>query len=210
MAGDGATQEAVAGDDQGAGIQSDTLILDVGAGKDSVARQMWGAEKNVTITTLDIRKDVGADVVGDISAALPASLMGKFDIVLAHHVLEHVQLAATPRAIANMAMALKPGGKLHLYVPSLEWAAGQILDEEKPSEVLLYHLYGSQENPAMFHKSGFTIPLLRPLLEKAGLAVRQARIEPYEISVQTRAEPKPVAHKAAQIHLMGVKGGSTS
>ena len=47
-----------------------------------------------------------------------------FDTVLCINVLEHIQddLAA----IKNMLSVLKPGGKLLLYVPAIQWAFGSI------------------------------------------------------------------------------------
>jgi len=203
---DEAQEEALASYGQGSRICVEhTAILDVGAGKDSVARQIWGKDARNVVTTLDVRPEAGPDVVADITEPLPGELVGAFDIVLAHHVLEHIPLKLVPRVLGNMAAALKAGGMLHVFVPSLEWASEQVLDTENASEVLLYHLYGSQENEAMFHRSGFTIPILRPLLEKAGLSVRLARIEPYAITVLESGATKATPHEAGQIHLMGVK-----
>lgn len=87
------------------------LILDIGAGM----RDHLGALGN-RVETLDLN-DFGdyPDILGDVCSPFPDWMEGRYDAVIALAILEHVYDPAA--AVANFRRALKPGGKLFLYVP---------------------------------------------------------------------------------------------
>lgn len=139
--------------------------LDVGCGPNSVAKTQF---PNMTITRLDANLKVAPDIVADITQPLPARLHGQFDLVYASHVLEHISWKQVVAVLKNLSAALAPGGQLLVLVPSLEWAAERLLDDS-PAAILNAYLYGSQANEFQYHKSGFTLQLLRQVFRLAGL-----------------------------------------
>jgi SAM-dependent methyltransferase len=86
-------------------------ILDVGAGM----RDHLGALGD-RVETLDLN-DFGyyPDILGDVCSPFPNWMEARYDAVIALAILEHVY--DPPAAAANFRKALKPGGKLFLYVP---------------------------------------------------------------------------------------------
>lgn len=86
-------------------------ILDIGAGM----RDRLGALGD-RVETLDIN-DFGdyPDILGDVCSPFPEDMRGVYDAVIALAVLEHVY--DPQAAVANFRAALKPGGRLFLYVP---------------------------------------------------------------------------------------------
>ena len=92
-------------------------ILDLGGGmRDQLAA--LGAR----VETLDLNdiEDAAAnlsrpDLLGDACSPFPEWMHGRYDAVIALALLEHVYDPAA--AVANFRAALKPGGRLFLYVP---------------------------------------------------------------------------------------------
>lgn len=146
---------------------------------------------------LDAVEDYKPDILCD-AADIPSEYWGIFDGVFASHVLEHFHWVLGSSVLQHWTELLKPGGELHIIVPSLEWAARAILSENPPISVLA-HLYAGQVNEYDIHKTGFTMMLLRKYFAEAELEVRQARTVPYHILVSE--EPVP----AEQHYLVGVK-----
>jgi predicted SAM-dependent methyltransferase len=150
------------------------VILDVGAGPASVARQFWGERPNVTIETTDIDPETKPTYVHDARERFPEECREAYDTVLMHHVLEHMPIAAVGKVLANVCAVLKPGGYLHLFVPSLEWVAEQVLYADRVSPALPQVIHGSERDEWHTHYSSFTLPILRYLLGEAGLLVIRA------------------------------------
>lgn len=75
-----------------------------------------------TVETLDLN-DIDApgenltrpDILGDVCQPFPDWMHGRYDAVVALAILEHVY--DPPAAVANFRAALRPGGRLFLYVP---------------------------------------------------------------------------------------------
>lgn len=175
-----------------------TLILDVGSGPDSIARKMW---PGCDLKTLDIDPDTHPDVVGSmLSIPEPDDT---YDAVLCSHTLEHIEYRDVSAALTEMRRVLKPGGELHVLVPSLEWAARQILSEHM-SQITIPHIYGLQSSPWQYHKAGFTLTILRDLFTRAGLRVTVARRGVYHVS-GTDAKGNPVLIPAEQHYVVGAK-----
>jgi predicted SAM-dependent methyltransferase len=128
---------------------------------------------------------------------MPEVLHGGFDHVLAAQVLEHVPWFQAQATLAGWAVCLKPGAALHVVVPSLEWAARQVLSEET-SPALLAHLYGGLDTPWNVHLGGFTLRLLRAMFQRAGLKVQRARSGQYTLRLGAGV------YVAEQHYVMGV------
>ncbi len=88
-----------------------TLILDVGAGMREAGKALSGR-----VETIDLN-DFGdyPDILGDVCTPFPDWMDARYDAVIALAILEHVYDPAT--AVANLRRALRPGGRLFLYVP---------------------------------------------------------------------------------------------
>lgn len=150
-------------------------VLDVGSGDGSSTRGLF---PNARIVRLDAYPIVGADYVADITEGLPLDLNLSFDIVIASHVLEHIDRKKVVGAVKNIRKALRYGGLAYLVVPALEWAAREIL-KDKPSDGLLAFLYGEPDIPFQAHVSGYTLMMLRHVAAMAGLHVRDAYQTPF-------------------------------
>jgi|SRR6185312_8903242 len=102
--------------------------------------------------------------------------------IYASHLLEHFEHAKIPEILKLWYKKLTPQGRLTINVPDLRWAfkqfakidQGYLLDEYYTTYAgehgLLSILYGSQSHEGEYHKSGFTEPYLRQLLEGAGFS----------------------------------------
>jgi SAM-dependent methyltransferase len=154
-------------------------VLDVGSGDGSAARGLF---PNGRVVRLDAHSVTGPDYVADICEELPIELNLSFDIVLASHVLEHISRKKVVGAVKNIRKALRYGGLAYLVVPSLEWAALEIL-KDKPSDGLLAFLYGEPDIPFQGHVSGYTLMMLRQLASMAGLHVREAFQTPFVMTL---------------------------
>ncbi|MEM6490183.1 MAG: methyltransferase domain-containing protein [Pseudomonadota bacterium] len=90
-------------------------VLDVGGGMRGHLDGHPGVE------TLDLNdlddgdKLYRPDLLGDICSPLPPRLHGRYDAAVALAILEHVY--DPPAAVANLRVALRPGGRLFVYVP---------------------------------------------------------------------------------------------
>ena len=173
-------------------------VLDVGSGPDSNAKRYW---PDATVLTLDADPDTNPDVLGDLFHVPEPD--ASFDRILLSHVLEHVEYKRATDALTEMARLLAPGGELHVFVPSLEWAARQILSE-KMSPATIMHIYGLQSTPWQYHKAGFTLMALRGVVSASGLNVAVARRAIYKI-VGSDAQGKPYEFEAEQHYVVGVK-----
>lgn len=174
------------------------LILEIGANVKPQARYVAGWE-GAKVLTLDVDEKQEPDIVADASN-MPGELHGKLDGLLASHVLEHFSYWNTERVLQGWVDCLKPGGELHILVPSLEWAARQVLSES-PSPAMYAQLYAGQVNQWDVHFTGFTMRKLRQLFERVGVSCQVARTAPYHIRVGTLGE-----FPADQHYVAGIKG----
>lgn len=135
---------------------ADKRVLAVGPGGREVAKSVLGVE------------------AADWCASKPGKNQRGYDQILLFHSLPKVGWRELPAHLKSWAALLNEGGELHILVPSLEWAALQVLSPS-PSPLLWMHLFGYDEP----HLSGLTLMHLRSLLVEAGFAVRFARTGTY-------------------------------
>lgn len=107
----------------------------------------------------------------------------KFDMVAVAGTLEKQPRKKVLHCVNEWRRLLKPAGQLDILVPNLGWACRSImrgeLNENWPG--ILATLYGTQEDEGEFHKTAFTLQMLRAVLENAGFVMRQATLVPWEI-----------------------------
>lgn len=119
--------------------------------------------------------DLVADV-GDLSM-LPG---GYFDEIVAQDILEHLERHRTVPVLAGWARLLKPGGIVHIRVPSLfdlfEMLASPAQREIEKTEEVIHLMYGTQAYTGDYHLAGFTARLLGEYLSRAGLLVCKATL----------------------------------
>lgn len=143
-------------------------ILAVGLNSIAAAKSLFG----------DIKVD-GVDQFPD-----DVRKKGYYDAVLSYMSLCVGSYRIAQKTLLKYSKVLKEGGELHLFVPSLEWAADQILSEE-PSKILLIHLFGEQTCGLDTYRSGFAMLDLRNLLPAVGIEVVAARAGEYTIGEYT-------------------------
>jgi SAM-dependent methyltransferase len=175
------------------------LVCEFGANKKPQA-QFVDAFKDAKILTLDIDPLQEPDILTD-AADLPPEMYDKFDGILASHILEHFSYWKTDQVLAGWVRCLKVGGEIHILVPSLEWAAREVLSEQ-PSPAVYAQLYAGHVNQWDVHLTGFTMRKLRQLFDKAGIDTYIARTGVYHLRVSTLGE-----FEAHQHYIAGVKHG---
>ena len=158
-------------------------VLTLGIGSEKLAKNLWGEAGTIKTTK---------------SLTLPKGWKEQYDVILAYQVLQRVSNAAVLTTLRNWRNALKPGGELHIFVPSLEWVAREILNEE-PSPMMLIHIFGVQNTEENFWLSGFTMRRLRVDLPDAGFAVKTAKVGYYSMNIQG------VEFQAEQHYIVGRK-----
>lgn len=160
-------------------------ILDVGSGSESVAAQVFDWIEDKDITRLDIDPALSPDILHDITCPLPDELRGAYDIVFVSHVLEHIDRTHVIDTFRNVAGAVRNMGEVWILVPSLEWAAGEILARREGLGVQ-GAIFGGQANEWDFHRTGFTLAALRQMVEICGLIIRKAYQSPFKIRFQEK------------------------
>lgn len=92
-------------------------ILDVGDGMRGHAKALAGRVESMDLNDIDEADEnlTRPDLLGDVCSAFPDWMHGRYDAVIALAILEHVY--DPPAAVRNFRAALRPGGRLFLYVP---------------------------------------------------------------------------------------------
>jgi SAM-dependent methyltransferase len=91
-----------------------------------------------------------------------------FDLVFSSHVLEHFPSVECDAVLDEWLRILKVGGTIELVIPTIEWAAEQLV-KGICNEDVLNVLYGAQTSPYDFHYNGFTPQSFKEFLEEHGL-----------------------------------------
>ena len=101
---------------------------------------------------------------------------GLVDAIRSSHSLEHLSHRDTARILRDWVSTLKPGGKIEVRVPDLEYHARRFIaavdsgDDRSPeADYWLATIYGWQIGEGQEHKNGFTENRLRQLARSCGL-----------------------------------------
>ncbi len=160
------------------------MTLEVGPGTegDGITRpgEVWSDTGE--IETLDGAAGNNPTYVHDLRQELPEALVGRYDHVLASHVLEHIDRPHMGIAINNLVQACKAGGDICIIVPSLEWAAQQIVNGNN-SIAIQGMLWGGQRlgNDWDVHYCGFTLAALTVIARSHKLVVKRTGTTAFEI-----------------------------
>lgn len=153
-------------------------ILDIGCGPLHFDFQGEGP-----VTRVDIREEAEPDFRIDVRQ-LPFD-DASFDVVFSSHTLEHFGRDEVFKVLDEWIRVLRPGGELRLIIPTIEWAAKQIIEKKGATDKnVLNVLYGSQEYATNFHRVGFTKATLTRLLKRKGFEINLATEEGYNLLVR--------------------------
>jgi predicted SAM-dependent methyltransferase len=94
------------------------------------------------------------------------------DVIFSSQALEHVSKFAVPPTLLEWKRVLKPGGKLQIQVPDLQWACMHWLSHQTTGWDLDI-IYGNQLHEGEYHKTGFTDTILRQYVEWAGFEIHK-------------------------------------
>lgn len=97
--------------------QNAARILDVGDGMRELQSKLTAEVESLDLNDIDAAEEnlTPPDILGDVCQPFPDWMHGRYDVVIALAILEHVY--DPPAAVQNFRKALKPGGRLFLYVP---------------------------------------------------------------------------------------------
>ncbi len=92
------------------------------------------------------------------------------DEIFSSHVLEHLSKHEVMGVLVEWNRVLKPTGKVEIIVPDLPWCLKQWLrlPEQVRWDWALDTIFGLQNHPGGFHKTGFSEDRLHYLLKEAG------------------------------------------
>ncbi|MBT4136988.1 MAG: methyltransferase domain-containing protein, partial [Candidatus Latescibacteria bacterium] len=139
--------------------QNGPVKLNLGCGED---RRAGYINVDAYVPTADLQMDIfDLQMEGGI-----------VDEVFSSHMLEHLSKFEVPKALTEWHRVLKPGGRLCLNLPDLEWCMAQWLrtPEEQRWGWTLDTIYGLQTHDGEYHKTGFTVARAEQLMEAAGFA----------------------------------------
>ena len=132
---------------------------------------------------IDIRKTRPNVLVLDLEKELlhifPDS---SIEEVIAKDCIEHISWRRVEDLLRDIYRVLKCNGRAYIQVPDLEAISKKIiLNPDFCSgdlcgwKAISYWVYGGQDYPENTHKSGFTIPTLKKLLEQVGFSIEEIR-----------------------------------
>ncbi len=133
--------------------------------------------------TKELAQELFPEATVETALLKPGKKQSGYDAILSYMVLPRVSFREIETVTRAWVEALKPGGEIVIFVPSLEWAAVQILSPDR-SPALILHLFGMQKQPGEYYSSGFTMLDLRSLCNMLGIAVTHASTGEYMIGDQ--------------------------
>jgi hypothetical protein len=145
-----------------------------------IARKVLAIGENAQ----DLARELYEQSEIDTTTLTPGKKRTDYDAILSYMALQRVPFRQVEEVAKSWVEALRPGGEVVLFVPSLEWAAMQILSPE-PNPALIVHLFGMQKTPGQFNASAFTLMDLRSLCSRIGIAVTHASTGEYVIGEHT-------------------------
>ena len=164
-------------------VPAGACVLDFGAAKAATLRAFHAARPDIQPYVFDVSNDYRSFWSGWVPAAqqasyaLPDHWAGRFNLITAHFVLEHV---ADPVGIlGDLARCLAPGGQLFFTVPDPVGNSGDLL--------------------VVDHLNHFTLPSLESALAAAGLqpvAISQTRFRGAHVVLACAVSSAPISDPA--------------
>lgn len=187
------------------GVTSDISKLEVGSGPNGISGYLH----------LDVRPLPGVDVVCDFSKEVLPFGDDRFEEILSNHSIEHISFRKIPFVIKEWFRVLKPGGKVFLRTPDLEficktYLAGQTTPEHPNDENFITDAFGEvtpawwaniklfagQDYPSNFHYLCFDFKTIKEVLKRYGFErIERVNVEP----VFSPGELQVVAYKPHKV-----------
>ena len=146
-------------------------IPDQAAVAEPLRLHIGGHEARSGWKILNIRPGKNVDFVGTCTD-LRQFATGAAETVYASHVIEHLgHRQELPAALAEIRRVLRPGGKLYISVPDLEFLCGVFMRPNAPVELkirIVTMIFGMQANEHDYHKFAFSLDMLAMYLAQAG------------------------------------------
>ncbi|RLC75328.1 MAG: hypothetical protein DRJ03_30440 [Chloroflexi bacterium] len=131
---------------------------------------------------VDVRPETDPDVVWDLEKTPYPWPDESADEIVWKDSLEHLSWRVIEDVLEECFRILKKGGRMYVQCPDMEDIARRvILDPDfrfgdlSGWKAISFWVYGRQDPWGGVHKSGFTIPTLKKLLEDAGFVVDDIR-----------------------------------
>jgi predicted SAM-dependent methyltransferase len=133
-----------------------------------------GLDKKQGYINIDIRKEVKPDLIWNLENIPYPFESNSIEEIIAKDVLEHFPFRKVENILKEWFRILKPQGKLYIQTPDLIAICYKvILNNNYTWKDISYWVYGGQDYNENFHKSGFTIPTIRKLLESIGFKIEK-------------------------------------
>jgi SAM-dependent methyltransferase len=132
---------------------------------------------------IDIRKTRPNVLVVDLEKDLLSFIPNdSVEEAVARDCIEHISWRRVEDLLKDIRRVLKCGGKLYVQVPDLEAIAKKVImnpdfkyGDLEGWKAISFWVYGAQDHEYNYHKSGFTIPTLKKLLESVGFGIIDIR-----------------------------------
>ena len=140
-----------------------------------------GGDKKQGYINIDVRKEVNPDLVIDLEKELLSRFDNEtIDEIIAKDFIEHLPFRRVEAFLKDCYRVLKKGGRIYIQTPDLEAIAKKVIFNPNFKlgglegwKAISYWVYGGQEYSENYHKSGFTIPTMRKLLEEIGFKIEK-------------------------------------
>ena len=144
----------------------DNIRLDIGAGDPATLELQ---EKDYVLN--DIEPNKGIDLVCDILDLKKDLKEEQCLEIRASHILEHFNKTDLLKVIKIIHFILKDKGIFNIIVPNLKWQI-QFLNNCQ-DETAVYYIFGGQLDKYDYHKTGFTVNILKKLLNDNGFGISE-------------------------------------
>ena len=130
---------------------------------------------------IDVRKTKPNVLVIDLEKELLKAFPDESaDEIIAKDFIEHILWRRVEDLLKDIFRVLKRGGRLFIQVPDLEAIARKVIldpnfkyGDLEGWKAISFWVYGAQDYEENYHRSGFTIPTLKKLLEGIGFVVEK-------------------------------------
>lgn len=154
---------------------STVRVLEISTKPETDVKQVF-SHLNLDVTHFDPRGH-------DLTQGLPGQYEGPYDIVYVAYALEYIDRLRIISTFRSIASAVRNHGEVWIIVPSMEWAANEIINRREGIHVQA-NLFGTQAEEGEYHRTGFTLEGLRSMVELCGMIIRKAYQSPYNILVE--------------------------
>ena len=93
------------------------------------------------------------------------------DEIFSSHSLEHIGKAQVPVTLREWFRVLKPGGKVTVRVPDLEWCVNHWLNHKYDTGWCIDIIFVNQNHEGEYHKTGFIEYTLKKYLTDVGFRI---------------------------------------